>query len=332
VLGATPAWKAITSRGFADLSLPEAEHALLELPTNRAEYVGVLQDMGDYPARSPIGHRIPSHDEVAALARVAGRWRAIVLLDDERALKNATGLFHRVFVLDPFYDTGALLYAAWHDPVVKDEHSRRLAEQAGLLLRAGPLLNAGTAILTPDHLPGSWNPRPGWRKPRATEDVRQVAAWSMRTGLVLLHWADRLDGVVCTGHPDVVAALDVALGAGAASCSVELAEPRRIDEAQAARDVAHEQLEPAWAAARRLSRRRVRGRLDDVAYALARHADLMSFDTEMTSWRLTLGARHVPDPALLIKRVLNGQDPEREPPLPPTKLKRRPLCLVPGSL
>jgi hypothetical protein len=327
-----PAWKAITSRGFADLSLPEAEHALLELPTNRAEYVGVLQDLGDYPSRSPIGHRIPSDDEVAKLARTAGRWRAVVLLDDERALRNAACLFHRVFVLDPLYDSGALLYAAWHDPVIRDDHSRRLAEQGGLLLRAGPLLNAGTAVLTPDHLPGSWNPRPGWRKPRATEDVRQVAAWSMRTGLVLLHWADRLDGVVCTAHPDVVAALDVALGPRAASCSVELTEPSRIGDAQAAREVARRQLEPAWAAVRRLNRRRVRTRLEDVAYALAKHADLLSFDSAVTSWRLTLGARQVPDPALLIKRFLNGQDPEREPRLPPTRLKRRPLCLVPGSL
>ena len=71
-----------------------------------------------------------------------------------------------------------LLYAAWHDPAIKDEHARRLAEQSGLLVRAGPLLNAGTAILAPDHLPGSWNPRPGWRKPRSGVDRVQVAAWA----------------------------------------------------------------------------------------------------------------------------------------------------------
>jgi len=102
---------------------------MLELPTNRADYVGVLQDIGDYPARSPIGHRIPSDQEVAELKRQQGRWRAIVLLEDERALKIAGWLFNRVFVLDPFYDSGALLYAAWHDPLIKDEHARRLAEQ-----------------------------------------------------------------------------------------------------------------------------------------------------------------------------------------------------------
>ena len=108
----------MASRGFADLSPPEAEHALLELPTNRADYISVLQDMGDYPARSPIGQRVPDQTEVRALNKLAGRWRAIVLLEDERALKNAAGLFSRVFALDPFYDSGAMLYAAWHDPLI----------------------------------------------------------------------------------------------------------------------------------------------------------------------------------------------------------------------
>src|SRR6202011_3205286 len=176
---------------------------------------------------SALGHRVPAADEVAALGRISGRWRAIVLLEDERALRNAAGLFSRVFVLDPFYDSGALLYAAWHDPQIKDEHSRGLAEQAGLLVRAAPLLNAGTAILAPDHLPGSWNPRPGWSRPKPTDDKQQIAAWSMLTRLVLLYWADRLDGVVCTARSDVVAALDVALGPRAASSSLEFAEPPR---------------------------------------------------------------------------------------------------------
>src|ERR1700716_3822908 len=232
VVPQAPGWRAFGSRGLADLSPPEAEHAILELPTNRAEYIGVLQDIGDYPARSPIGLRVPADDEVEALKKTAGKWRAIVLLEDERALRTAAGLFNRIFVLDPFYDCGALLYAAWHDPAIRDEHSRRLAEQAGLLVRAGPLLHAGTAVLTPDHLPGSWNPRPGWRKPRPNADRRQLAAWSMRSGLVLLYWADRLDGVVCTARGDIIAALDVALGPTAVSLSLAMAEPRRLVEAQ----------------------------------------------------------------------------------------------------
>jgi len=105
-------WQAINRHGFADLSPPEAQHALLELPTNRAEYVGVLEDLGDYPARSPIGPRLPGAEEVASLRRTGGRWRAVVLLDDEAAVNQAACLFESVFVLDPLYDSGALLYAA----------------------------------------------------------------------------------------------------------------------------------------------------------------------------------------------------------------------------
>src|SRR5439155_26684917 len=303
-----------------------------ELPTNRAEYVGVLQDIGDYPARSPIGHRVPTDDEVRALKSSVGRWRAVVLLEDERALRAAACLFSRLFVLDPFYDCGALLYAAWHDPAIKDEHSRRLAEQAGLLVRAAPLLNAGTAILTPDHLPGSWNPRPGWRKPRAGDDHRQVAAWAVRTSLVLLYWADRLDGVVCAARSDIVAALDLALDpARTRSSALDLPEPKRIDEAQAAREVVANDLGQRWASIRRLSRRRAQKNLADVGDALTTLAEALGHAGAPRSWRLSLGGSSVPDPALLIRRVLNGQDPERAPPLPRTKLRRRSLCLVAAS-
>jgi hypothetical protein len=266
-------WQALAARGYADLSPPEAEHAVLELPTNRAEYVGMLEAMGDYPARSPIGYRVPTDAEVEALRNLEGSWRVVVLLDDERALKTVACLFDRTFVLDPFYDSGALLYAAWHDPLLKDEHSRRLAEHAGLLVRAAPLLNAGTAILAPDHLPGSWNPRPGWRKPRPTDGKRQLAGWWMRTALVLVYWADRLDAVVCTARDEVVAAVDVVLSPGATLGGM----------------------------------------------------------TSETDWRLCLGDASIPEPAMLIRRVLNGQDPDRAPPLPRKELRRPPLCLLPAS-
>jgi hypothetical protein len=320
----------MASRGFADLSPPEAEHALLELPTNHADYVGVLEDIGDYPARSPIGPRVPTEDEVDVLRRQAGRWRAVVLLEDERALRNAAYLFNRVFVLDPFYDSGALLYAAWHDPQIKDEHSRRLAEQAGLLVRAAPLLRGGTAVLAPDHLPGSWNPRPGWRKPRRDADPRQLAAWSMRSGLVLLYWADRLNGLVCATRSDLVAALDVALGPGARASSLDLAEPVRIEEAQAVREVSHAALVELWADLYTVSRRRDRYCLEDVPFVLGGVAEGASPGARST-WRVALGEASVPDPAMLIRRVLNGQDPERKPGLPRKRLRRRPLCLLPRS-
>src|SRR6266567_4472573 len=300
-------WRAVAARGFADLSPPEAEHAILELPTNRAEYVGVLQDIGDYPARSPIGHRVPGEDEVANLKRSRGLWRAVVLLEDR----------------------GALLYAAWHDPLVKDEHSRRLAEQTGLLVRAAPLLNAATAILTPDHLPGSWNPKPGWRKPRSTEDRRQLAGWSMRSSLVLLYWADRLGGIVCTSRNDVTAALDVALGPGADSISVDVPEPAPIADAQLARDALKGELSELWADLHLVSRRRDRYCLEDAAFVLSGLADSPPQGALKKTWRLSLGERGIPEPAMLIRRILTAQDPEREPPLPRKRLTRRPLCLVP---
>jgi len=322
-------WRTMTARGYAGLSPPEAEHAILELPTNRADYVGVLQDIGDYPARSPIGQRVPSDAEVETLRRHKGRWRAVALLEDERALRNAACLFSRTFVLDPFFDSGALLYAAWHDPLIRDEHSRRLAEHAGLLIRAAPLLNAGTAVLTPDHLPGSWNPRPGWRKPRASEDKRQLAAWSMRSGLVLMYWADRLNAVVCTTRGDVSAALEVALGPQALSTSVELSEPPRVDDAQAQREARAEDFSELWTDLRTVTRRRDRYSLEDVAFVLSGLAEDPS-NGSLSDWRLSLGPAAVPEPAMLIRRVLGGQDPEREPALPRRRLRRRPLCLMPN--
>jgi hypothetical protein len=319
-----PGWRAMSSRGFADLSPPEAEHAMLELPTNRADYVGVLEDLGDYPARSPIGQRVPTQAEVDALKEGGGPWRGVVLLDDERSARHAALLFDRVFVLDPFYDSGALLYAAWHDPYIKDEHSRRLAEQAGWLVRLAPLFNAGTAVLAPEHLPGSWNPRPGWRKPRGNTDRRQVGAWAMRTGLVLLYWADRLDAVACTTRLEVIAALEVALGAGARSTSLELSEVSGADEAQRLRDERLEDLCLQWREMRRVTRRRGPRCLEDLAFAARR----LAIDGRARAWRLMLGEASVPEPSMLIRRVLNSQDPEREPALPRRRLRRRPLCLL----
>src|SRR5579864_1354274 len=287
--GLNAGWRAMTARGFGELSPPEAHYAMLELPTNRTEYVGVLQDLGDYPARSPIGQRTPSSEDVATLKQAGGRWRGVTLLDDERTLKHAALLFERLYVLDPFYDSGAQLYAAWHDPFVKDEHSRRLAEQAGWLVRLAPLLNTGTAILAPDHLPGSWNPRPGWRRPRPDADRRQLAAWAMRSGLVLLYWADRLDAVVCTSRADVLASLAVALGAAARSTGVDLTEWPALEVAVLAREERAVELCDIWTELRRVSRRRGRHCLDDLAYALGR----VPSGDRGTAWRLVLGETSV---------------------------------------
>ena len=324
-------WRALAARGFAELSPPEAQHAVLELATDRAQYVGVVQDLADYPARSPLGQRVPTQAEVDALRTLKGSWRAVLLLDDERALKTAACLFDRVFVLDPFYDCGGFLYAAWHDPLIDDEHSRRLADHARLLVGAAPLLNAGTAVLAPDHLPGSWSPRPGWRKPRPGDDARQLAGWSMRSALVLLYWAGRLDAVACAARDDIVAALQVAVGPGA-SGTLELAEPHRLEAAQAARQEFAPHLCKCWRAARRIGRRRrTRARVEALADILSSATAVLAETNPARAWRLLLGEASLPEPAMLLRRVLSGEDPEREPPLPRMELKRRPLCLLPLS-
>jgi len=60
--------------------------------------------------------------------------------------------------------------------------------------------------------------------------------------------------------------------------------------------------------------------LADVACALEQIAP-----GDEETWRLVLGARTLPDPALLLRRMLNDTDPHRTPALPRTKLKRPPL-------
>jgi len=320
-------WLAINRHGFADLSPPEAQHALLELPINRAEYVGVLQDLGDYPARSPIGQRSPTAEDVASLKRAGGRWRAVALLEDEAAIRQSACLFETSFVLDPLYDSGALLYAAWHDPFIRDEHSRRLAEHGGKLVGLAPLLNSGATILAPEHLPGSWNPRPGWRAPLRTAHPRQLAAWSMRAALVLMYWADRLDAVVCATRADVLAGLHVLLGSRSRIAALDLPKaPGSADAISDWRDQHVEELCRLWNELRQLSRRRP----SDAFGALALACGDLPLDAGQQEWQLVLGSASVPEPAMLIRRILNGQDPERLPALARKRLRRRPLCLLGG--
>jgi hypothetical protein len=324
------AWRAVSSRGLAELSPPEAAHVLLELPANRPEYVGLLQDIGDWPARSPIGQRRPTQAEVDALAGLTGRWRAVTLLEDEAALRLVATTFSRAFVLDPLYDSGDLLYAAWHDPAPSPEHAQRLADQASLLVRAAPLLRAGCAVLAPDHLPGSWDPRPGWRPRLPHPNPNVEAAWQLRTALVLLHWADRLDAVLCTSLPSVIQALALALGPHATSATTRLADLPAIEDAQAARERSVHQQRGLWTAARRLSRRRSARQLGRLACTLDQLGQHLPADASgWRAWRLLLGPPELPDPALLLRRVLNAEDPRRLPVLPPKRLQRRPLCLVP---
>ncbi|HEY3062866.1 MAG TPA: hypothetical protein VGL99_28165, partial [Chloroflexota bacterium] len=289
------------------------------------EYVGLVAELADWPRRSTLSRRVPTDQEVDRLNHSAGRWRAVTLLDDEPAITTAAILFRRTFVLDPLYDTGDLLYAAWHDPTVNPEHARRLADEAAMLVRASPLLRDGSAVLAPDHLPGSWDPRPGWRRPRADADEPAHNAWALRTALVMLHWADRLDAVVCITRADVVRAFATVLGRDWQTWRVQCGLPVDAHAAHAERLQRAPKMRPLWATARRLMRRRTVGQLGDAACVLE---ELGADGGAPREWRLGLGPPSLPDPALLLKRVLNATDPHRHPPLPKTRLHRKPLCLL----
>ena len=204
-------WGVLAQRGLDQLSPPEVEHTLLELPTNRGEYVGVISELSGWPERSPIGRRVPTPADIAQLDGKSGRWRAVALLDDLPALSQTALLFHCSFALDPMYDSGDLLYGAWHDPAIKAEHARRLAQHGRWMAHLAPLLADGSVVLAPDHLPGSWDPRPSWRAPRPDAAPHLHQTWALRTLLTLLYWADRLDAVVCTSQPEIVASLPLAL-------------------------------------------------------------------------------------------------------------------------
>jgi hypothetical protein len=307
-------FSALASRGLDQLSPPEVEHVMLELPENRADYVGLVKDVAGWPDRTPLARRRPSEAEVKALVALKGRWRAVSTLDDAAALSLAAKLFQRIFVLDPLYDAGDLLYGAWHDPAIKTAHAIRLAQHASVLVQLGPLLRDGTLVLAPFHLPGSWDPRPGWRQPRPDADPSQHRGWSLRTALVLLYWADRLDAVVCSSQEVVIEQLEMTLG-----------EPAR-QPLRRCLPVRPEQ----WPKARRLSRQRTPVSLAGLA-ALMEQNDIskQSDESGCRGWTLLLGnAAALPDPTLLLRRVLTSEDPRRAPPLPTTTLRRRPLCLI----
>jgi hypothetical protein len=122
----------------------------------------------------------------------------------------------------------------------------------------------------------------------------------------------------------VIAALEVALGAGARSIGLQLSEVSGADEAQRLRDERLDDLCLQWREMRRVTRRRGPRCLEDLAFAAGR----LAIDGRAGAWRLVLGEASVPEPSMLIRRVLNSQEPEREPALPRRRLRRRPLCLL----
>jgi hypothetical protein len=157
---------------------------------------------------------------------------------------------------------------------------------------------------------------------------RQLAAWSMRAALVLVYWADRLDAVACATRADVLAGLQVLLGSRSRLAAVELPQaPGAADVISGWREEHAEALCRLWNELRRLSRRRP----SDALAALALACADLPLDGAPKEWQLVLGSASVPEPAMLIRRILNGQDPERLPALARKRLRRRPLCLLGGA-
>jgi hypothetical protein len=162
---------------------------LQELPAHRTEYVRVWQDIADWPRRSPLGPRVPSAAEIDVLQH--DRDIGLCLLADLGMLEAAVAVFGRAYALDPLYDAGEQLYAAWHDPHVNPEHATFLSTALRWLVQAAPLLERGELVLVPHRLPGSWQPIPTWRMS------------PLRDARTLIYWADRLDAIVCVADPEV---------------------------------------------------------------------------------------------------------------------------------
>src|SRR5207237_9929270 len=125
------------------------------------------------------------------------------------------------------------------------------------------------------------------------------AAWSLRTACVLLYWADRLDAVACTARADLVSALSIALRPSDCEQRVQVIEPSTIELAQATREACMLELQAAWGAARRSSRRRERQAMQDVACCLGRIREVLDLRGARSSWTLRLADKALPDPALL---------------------------------
>ena len=154
------------------------------------------------------------------------------------------------------------------------------------------------------------------------------SAWALRSAFVLLYWAERLEAVVCTTDQSLSTALRLALAGSCEAASTAVGEQAEIDTADRLRRACIGDLAACWRRARRFMRGRSAAKLTGLACDLTRTARRL--EAPHARFELLLGPREVPDPAFLIRRVLNGEDPWRDPPLPPKVLQRRPLCLLPS--
>ena len=75
----------------------------------------LVRDISGWPERSVVGRRIPTEAEIARLNRTRVDCARSRCLRTNARSRSQRRVFDCLFVLDPLYDTGDLLYAAWHD-------------------------------------------------------------------------------------------------------------------------------------------------------------------------------------------------------------------------
>src|SRR5436305_1901531 len=107
-------WAALESNGLDNLSAPELAHAVQELAYDRPAFLGVLAAASDYPRFSLCSQRRPDRDKMAALDRHLPRCRAVLVPEDDSAIRAALAAFDVLLVLDPLWHAPDLLYASWH--------------------------------------------------------------------------------------------------------------------------------------------------------------------------------------------------------------------------
>ena len=324
---AAASWGALADLGLDQLSPPEAERVLYELEAERRRFIALLCQLTRWPARSTLGPRLPEAAEVDALEALPGRWRLLTLPEDDRALRLGGLAFERIFVLDPLYDCGKTLYGAWHRAGVDPRHVHQVGERALALLRAGPLLRSGVAVLAPDQLPRSWDPFPSAPRPDPS-DRGACRAWAMGRALTLIYWADRLDAVIAISQPDVAAAVFDLVRPTHEAAVARLPDLPGLDDVVARRRDARQSLSRLWRNARRRSR--ARQSAVSPASAMERLWTVVA-GAPAREWTVSLGPETLPMPSTMLLRVRANLDPYDGTAYGAVHLRRPPLCLVPSG-
>lgn len=294
-------WAALESNGLDNLSAPELAHAVQELAYDRPAFLGVLAAASDYPRFSLCSQRRPDRDKMAALDRHLPRCRAVLVPEDESAIRAALAAFDVLLVLDPLWHAPDLLYASWHARGdIPPAHAQRLQQ---LLAPAVRLSSAREALrFIPDHLPGSWDPFP---TPAADPNVA-----ALRRAAGLLYWASCLRAVAVAGPPIGQALRELARagpdlrGGGGAEVHVGLSETRPNPR-------------PDWGA-----------RFDHLTDDPRPLLDCLPVADDGPRWCLGLSAPALPDVSLALRRVQMGRPIASGRPGTACRLPRRSVYLV----